>query len=349
VRYRMLEWLACPACRCEDLTLENTRTRELATYYASWGETEREVAGLDHAGRTLTDVTEGALHCTECSRVYPITDGIPRMVIEGTKTGPASGHKWTRFDGKEPEYEANFADMTHPLGPKAYLGLDVLDVGCGYGRTAFYAARYGAEVLAMDISPDAVASAAENCASMPRVHVVQGDLYNPPLRSEAFDLVSCLGVIHHLEKPKEAFDLLARLVRSGGRLQTWVYGPRGGTVAAAANALRGAAQTMDDDALHGLSKSIASGLRLFSHTPTRLLRHMPVMKQIVTHLPAHDHHKWPFEVVVADVYDRLRVPVTTWVTGEELERWYVDQGFADIQVSRRVRNAESFRGLGVRR
>lgn len=345
----MLEWLACPACRCEDLTLETTRTREIDTYHGGWGASEHQVPGLDLDSRALTDVVEGALHCTECSRIYPIGDGIPRMVIEGTDTGPTSGHRWTRFDGKEPEYEANFTDMTAPLGPRDYLGKTVLDVGCGYGRTAFYAARYGAEVLAMDISPDAVASAADNCASMPRVHVIQGDLYNPPLRSEAFDVVSCLGVIHHLARPKVAFDLLARLVRPGGQLQTWVYGPRGGTVAAAANALRGAAQTMDDERLHGLSRGISSALRLFSHTPTRLLRHTPIMKDVVTHLPAHDHHKWPFEVVVADVYDRLRVPVTTWVTGEELERWYVDQGFADIQVSRRVRNAESFRGLGVRR
>ncbi len=345
----MLEWLACPACRGEELTLETSQTREIGTYHASWVGTERETPGLDFDRRTLTDVVEGALHCTGCGGIYPITDGIPRMVVAGTETGPVSGHRWTQFEGKEPEYEANFNDMTHPLGSRDYLGLTVLDVGCGYGRTAFFAARYGAEVLAMDINPDAVAATAENCASMPRVHVLQGDLYNPPLRAEAFDLVSCLGVIHHLDHPKRAFDLLARLVRSGGRLQTWVYGPRGGTVAAAANALRGAAQNMDDESLHGLSRAIASGLRLFTHTPTRLLRHTPVFKDIVTHLPAHDHHKWPFQVVVADVYDRLRIPVTTWVTGEELERWYVDQGFADIQVTRRVRNSESFRGLGVRR
>jgi len=349
VRYRLLEWLACPACRHENLELETVRTEELATYHASHGAAEREQPGLDHDRRKLVDIQEGALHCPQCQGVYPIVDGIPRMLLEGADTGPASGHRWTRFDGREPEYEKNFTDMVLPMTPRDYLGITVLDAGCGYGRTAFFAARYGAEVVALDLSPDAVASARDNCASMPRVHVVQGDLYDPPLKANGFDLVSCLGVLHHLERPREAFELLARRVRSGGSLQTWVYGPRAGTVAAATRALRGAATTMDDETLHGVSRGISSALRLFSHTPTRLLHHTPVFKDLVTHLPAHDHHKWPFDVVVADVFDRLRVPVPHYMTGEELERWYADQGFADIQVSRRVRNTESFRGLGVRR
>ncbi|MFZ9888859.1 MAG: methyltransferase domain-containing protein, partial [Myxococcota bacterium] len=35
----------------------------------------------------------------------------------------------------------------------------MLDAGCGFGRHAFYAARWGAEVLAIDSSAEAVASA----------------------------------------------------------------------------------------------------------------------------------------------------------------------------------------------
>ena len=61
------------------------------------------------------------------------------------------------------------------------------------------------------------------------------------------------------------------------------------------------------------------------------------------------HSQWPFETVVADVYDRLRVPVTGYFTGEELENWYAEAGYADIRVTRRVKNTESFRGSGVRR
>ncbi|MCB9796141.1 MAG: methyltransferase domain-containing protein [Alphaproteobacteria bacterium] len=349
MKYRLLQWLACPACGDEDLVLETRSTRTLPTWSGHWEPDEQGERGVDLSAHELTDIMEGALHCRGCSAVYPITDGIPRMLLDGADTGPGSGHRWTTFDGTEPEYEQNFLDMIHPLGPSDYLGKLALDAGCGFGRHAFYAARYGAEVVAMDHAADAVASAARNTEGLHRVHVVQGDLNRPPLRRSTFDIVYSFGVLHHVGAPLESFRQLGELVKPTGKLQVWVYGPRAGTAAVASGALHGAASNMEDDTLYGFSRAIATGLRLFSHTPYRLMRHVPVVGSVVSHLPTHDHHKWPFEVVIADIYDRLRIPVTAMLTGEELERWFADEGYADIQVTRRVRNNESFRGTGVRR
>ncbi|MCB9761918.1 MAG: methyltransferase domain-containing protein [Alphaproteobacteria bacterium] len=349
MKYRLLQWLACPACGGEELILHTTRTRTLPTYTGHWEPPEQDQRGLALDEHALTDIVEGSLTCGECGAVYPILDGIPRMMPDDRPAGPSSGHRWTTFDGTEPEYEENFHDMVHPLQPRDFLGRLVLDAGCGFGRHAFYAARYGAEVVALDNAPDAVASAAKNCEGLSRVHVVQGDLTRPPVKAAAFDLVYCFGVIHHMSDPYGGFRALGQLVKPTGRVQVWVYGPRAGTAAIASGALRGVASTMDDDALFRLSRGIAIGLRAFSHTPYRVMRHVPVVGGVVSHLPTHDHHKWPFDVVIADIYDRLRVPVTATITGEELERWFADEGYADIRVTRRVRNNESFRGTGVRR
>lgn len=349
MRYRLLKWLACPACREEELVLHTTRTRNTPTYTGHWESDERDERGVDLHEREQVDIVEGALHCPACAAVYPIVDGIPRMVPDSHHEPPSSGHRWTRFDGSEPEYEENFQDMSAPLGPSDYLGKLVLDAGCGFGRHAFFAGRYGAEVVAMDHAADAVASAQANCASLSRVHVIQGDLRHPPLRSEAFDLVYNFGVLHHLTDPAAAFGALGDLVKPTGRLQVWVYGPRAGAAAVASGALRGAASNLQDERLHDVSRWIARGLRLFSHTPYRVMGRVPAVGSLVSHLPTHDHHKWPFDVVVADIYDRLRVPVTATFTGEQLERWFADKGYADIRVTRRVRNNESFRATGVRR
>ena len=348
MRHRLLDHLACPACGEGDLELETRKTEELPTWHGQWEADQREGRGLHVDERRVTDIVEGALHC-RCGAVYAIREGIPRMVPEGYAGGRASGHRWVEFDGSLPEYEANFEDMSHPLGREDFTGKLVLDAGCGFARHAFFAARYGAEVVAVDNSEDAVTSARKNTLGLSRVHVVQGDLLRPPVRQEHFDLVTSYGVLHHLAEPLEAFKLLAGLVRSGGKLQIWVYGPRAGTPAIVSGALHGAAANMTDETLHSFSRTIASGLRLFSHTPYRFLGHLPVIGGIVSHLPAHDHHKWPFEVVVADIYDRLRIPVLHYFPGEEIEAWFSDEGFADIHVSRRVRNAESFRGIGTRR
>ena len=349
MKYRVLEWLACPACRGSDLVLEIRKTSADETYHGAWAEDEQDLPGLDHEGRALLEIMEGAIHCKDCSAIYLITDGIPRMIQEESEEHLASGHRWTKFHGEAPEYEENFRDMTHPMSPKDYLGKLVVDLGCGFGRHAYYAARYGAEVLCIDNAPDAVASAQANCEGLPRVHVVQGDMTNPPVRDECADFVFCFGVLHHLADPRAAFGAIKQVLKTNGRLQLWVYGPRQGSVAMVSRSLHGAASGMEDERLHQFSRWISSGLRLFSHTPYRVLRHTPVMKSVVSHLPAHDHHKWPFDVVVADVYDRLRVPVTAYIMGEELERWFADEGYSDIQVTRRVRNNESFRGMGTRR
>jgi len=349
MKYRLLEWLACPLCRSSDLLLDTLVAHQEKTHHASWEDEERELPGLNHAERDLAEIQEGALHCRACGAIYQIRDGVPRMMPAASHEGPKTAHRWTQFDGSAPEYEQNYQDMVAPLSAADTLGQLILDAGCGFGRHSFFAARHGAEVIALDSSAEAVAATQSNCGHLQRVHVVQGDLNNPPFRQDLFDTVFCLGVLHHLENAREAFGGLKGWVRPNGRLQVWVYGPRQGTIAHVSKWLHSTANSMGDEQLHGFSKGLASALRMFSHTPFRLLRHTPLLKTVVTHLPAHDHHQWPFEVVVADIYDRLRVPVNTYITGEQLERWFADEGYADIRVVRRVRNTESFRGTGVRR
>ena len=281
--------------------------------------------------------------------MFPIRGGIPRMMLSESQPGPPSRHQQTQLDVERPEWEQNFQDLASPLGPDDFLGKLVLDAGCGFGRHTFFAARYGAEVVGIDSSASGVEAAYRNTSHLVRAHVVQADVYRPPFRDATFDMAYSFGVLHHLERPLDAFKNLGEMVRPGGRLSLWVYGPRQGASLTANQLLRGFTAEMSPEALENLSGTIARGLRMFSHTPYRLLRHVPVAHSVVSHLPIHDHHQWPFDVVVADIYDRLRIPVHHWFKGEELERMYTDDGYADVLVTRRVRNNETFRATGIRR
>jgi SAM-dependent methyltransferase len=349
VKYRLLQWLACPSCRGQDLRLETARTRTIPVSPGLFTPAENELPGVDLENGVETEVIEGALHCGDCGAAFPIREGVPRMMPADAQEGPATAHRWTTFDSARPEWEENFLDLADPLQPKDFLGRLVLDAGCGYGRHAYFAARFGAEVIALDSSGDAVGAAAENTRSMSRVHVVQGSIYQPPLKDGIVDLCYSFGVLHHLDEPDRAFDALGSVVRNGGRLSLWVYGPRQGLTLHFSNALRGATAGMAPETQHGLSRNIARFLRLFSHTPYRLLGSVPVAGSVVRHLPVHDHHQWPFDVVVADVWDRLRIPVRHWFPREKLELMFTNAGYADVHVSRRVRNTETFRATGVRR
>jgi SAM-dependent methyltransferase/uncharacterized protein YbaR (Trm112 family) len=349
VKYSTLPFLACPSCRCPDLVLETMGTETRPTTVGHHEADLPLAAGVDLEARTFVEVMEGALHCPECSAVYPIREGIPRLLPAGVEEGPSSAHRWTTFDVAEPAWEETFRDYLKPTQPGTFLGQTVLDAGCGYGRHAYFASRYGAEVLALDSSGDAVEACAKNTAGLVRVHVVQGDINHPPLREAHFDHAYALGVLHHLSDPDTAFRQLTALTKPGGRTSLWVYGPRQGAAHQANELLRGMTADMGPDEVHSVAKGIASVLRVVSHTPYRFLGHLPVAGEIVSHLPVHDHHKWPYPVVVADIYDRLRIPVTHWFKGELLERMYIDAGYLDVQVTRRVKNNESFRASGIRR
>jgi SAM-dependent methyltransferase len=340
MRLRLLDWIACPACG-DDLRLDIARSERITP----WTATPRVPSLHDDEVR----VHEGTLTCAGCGATYPVTAGVPRLLVNPADAGPATGHRWTRFDTAVPAYEEHLRELVAPLGPDDLLGKRVLDAGCGFGRHAFYAARWGAEVVAVDSSTEAVASAAENLAGHDHAHLVQGDLARPPFKPASFDVAMCFGVLHHVTDPRAVFRALDALLVHGGRLLTSVHGPRQGLVRIATGALRGATAELSPEQLHRVCQAVAGVLRVVSHTPHRALRHVPVAGDIVTHLPVHDHSRWPFDIVVADIYDRLRVPLTGTYTGEALEKWYAEAGYADIEVTRRVRNTEGFVGRGVKR
>ncbi len=349
MKYRLMSWLCCPACKSPRLALETRRTENRPITRGHFEPDEAPLAGVDLQRREEVEILEGAIHCQDCGAAWPIKEGVPRMIPRGMEEGPASAHRWTTFDNAFPAWEESFLDYAEPLKPKDFIGRLVLDAGCGFGRHAFYAARYGAEVVAMDASGDAIASAANNTRTLERVHLVQADLRAPPFRQSIFDMVLSFGVLHYLEDPREAMAALTEVLRPSGRLSLWVYGPRQGVTLAMSNAVRGVTTGLEPEELYRVSQVIASGLRVFSHTPYKAFQYVPVAKNIVSHLPVHDHHRWPYKVVVADVYDRLKNPVHHWFTDDELEVWFADHGFADISVTRRVKNNETFRATGIRR
>ena len=64
--------------------------------------------------------------------------------------------------------------------------------------------EFGAEVVGIDLSV-AVINARKITKDMPKVHIVQTDLFYPPFRKEIFDVVFSWGVLHHTPDPRRAF------------------------------------------------------------------------------------------------------------------------------------------------
>ncbi|MEC7983568.1 MAG: methyltransferase domain-containing protein [Myxococcota bacterium] len=345
MKYRLLKWLACPKCSGESFSIEVRQSNHQPVCSSHF--LEGVIDGVNLEKLSETEIEEGALHCQKCSAVYPIVAGIPRMLVgdEGEKTH----HRKTVFNTASNVWENNFLEISAPLVAQDFLGKAVLDLGCGYGRHTYFAARYGAEVIAIDNSEDALYSAKQNTKNLKHVHFIQADAANIPIKAQSIDRLYCYGLLHHVDDPKVVLAGATDVIRPGGTLSLWVYGPRQGLTLVMNNALRGVSTKMDEKQLVQLSVMIARFLRVFSHTPYRWFGKIPLAGGILSHLPVHEHHNWPFDVVVADICDRLRIPVKHWFTKEELEKWYGSSGYSNFTVRRRIRNNETFCSIGYRR
>lgn len=116
-------------------------------------------------------------------------------------------------------------------------GERVLDLGCGFGRHAFEAARRGARVVALDAGRDevegvvatfvAMAEAGEFLPATTNAAAVQGDALALPFEDGAFDRVICSEVLEHIPSDVAAMAELARVLRPGGTMAITVprFGP----------------------------------------------------------------------------------------------------------------------------
>ena len=108
----------------------------------------------------------------------------------------------------------------------------LLDLGCGFGRHAYQAARLGAEVVAFDAGADEVRKVLDTFGAMAvdgeldletaRVGSVQGDALALPFADGSFDRVIASEVLEHIPDDEQAMAELARVLRPGGTMAVTV-------------------------------------------------------------------------------------------------------------------------------
>ena len=108
--------------------------------------------------------------------------------------------------------DAHIAARLAPVG----AGDALLDIGCGPGVAARYAARLGANVTGVD--PAAVMlRVARLVPSSSRVRYLDGRAEALPVHDDAMNVVWSLSTVHHWSDIDRALDEVARVLRPGGR------------------------------------------------------------------------------------------------------------------------------------
>lgn len=180
-----------------------------------------------------SELTRGdeALFCRTEGRTFPIRRGVPRFVESDTYVRSFS-FEWTRhkttqldtfrMDGSSQDiFRKKTGFKAEELRSKL-----VLDAGIGAGRFTDIMARWGANVIGIDLS-HAVEAAQENFSEVPNVLVAQADIASLPFKEETFDVIVSIGVLHHTPDTKKYFQALIPYLKHGGTVAIWVYPAEG--------------------------------------------------------------------------------------------------------------------------
>lgn len=107
----------------------------------------------------------------------------------------------------------------------------ILDAGCGTGVGTEYLVHLNpqAQVVGIDLSAGALAVARERCqkSGADRVEFRHLSLYDADQLPGEFDLINCVGVLHHLPDPIRGIQAIAKKLAPGGLLHIFVYGELG--------------------------------------------------------------------------------------------------------------------------
>jgi magnesium-protoporphyrin O-methyltransferase len=107
--------------------------------------------------------------------------------------------------------------------PSDLRGVTLLDAGCGTGALAVEAARRGAKVTAIDLSPQLVSVARERLPAGLDVTFLSGDMLDPALGK--FDYVIGMDSIIHYPT-KDMINIIEALTRMATKAMIFSYPPR---------------------------------------------------------------------------------------------------------------------------
>ena len=144
----------------------------------------------------------------------------------------------------------------------------ILDAGCGTGVGTEYLVHLNpdAEVVGIDLSAGAIAVAAERCqrSGADRVTFHNISIYDVAQVPGEFDMINCVGVLHHMPDPTRGIQALAGKLKPGGILHIFVYAELGRFEIALTQEAIGLLQ---GDRRGDYTDGVRVGRRLFSSLP----------------------------------------------------------------------------------
>jgi SAM-dependent methyltransferase len=271
------------------------------------------------------------LTCAGCGRKYPVLNGVVRFVDTQQYVG-SFGFQWhvharTQLDNEESKRSERAFRRRTGFRPEDLAGKLVLDVGCGMGRFADVATRWGAHVVGVDLSL-AAEVAARNMAGR-EATIFQADVFQLPFAPESFDFIYSIGVLHHTPDCERAFKTLPGLLKPGGRIAIWLYSGYNNWYKMS-DVYRKVTRRMSPRLLHRLCYGVVPLYGIHQVLRKIPLVGRPASGALAYAIPMafHPNRTWR----ILDTFDWYSPWYQSKHTYEEVFRWFESCGLDDLRV-----------------
>lgn len=235
-----------------------------------------------------------------------------------------------------------------PLTNEDIEGKTILEMGCGNGSLMYHVLDWDPKfLLGIDLG-SSVDSAARNLrlTGFQNWRIEKKDLMI--FESEGFDVVYSIGVLHHLQNPRNGFRAVLQNVNSGGRFHCWVYAREGnGLVIMIVDPLRRVVSTMPWK-VGKYCFAFPLACLMFFYVKW-LFRFLPA--RVRSSVPLGGYFNWimkrEFRFFWHVVFDQLVTPKTTYLEKSAIERWLFEDSRikkSSIYIANRNGNSWIFGG-----
>src|SRR3977135_329975 len=164
------------------------------------------------------------------ARSWEQTTNDRRLRMSIDVSGIKQGQRMMWSTGNYPEVARRIESVAELLVQRAGAapGLELLDVATGSGNVAVAAARAGAQVTGLDLTPELLEVARRRAADADLdISFIEGDAEELPFEADSFDRVtSCFGVMF-VPRHGQAASELARVARPGATIAFTAWTPGG--------------------------------------------------------------------------------------------------------------------------
>jgi SAM-dependent methyltransferase len=246
---------------------------------------------------------------------------------EDIQTAAAFATSWQNCYTDSPYTRDQYLEWMLPLTPDDLKGRRICELGCGHGGLLRYTGKYASldgSITGVDLG-DSVDTARENfrAAGIRNATFVKQDIFEYSAAHEGeFDVVYCIGVLHHMKSPEEGFRSVIRATAPGGRFHCWVYGYEGtALVRHLVEPIRRVAWRLPWWVnKYGVALPLTIPFFVLSKAAWALRDFKPTDALPMVHYFRHvGEREFQFHHHIA--FDQLVAPQTTFLRRGEIERW----------------------------